>query len=227
MFNYGRMVLKKYLIRALGILAVMVLSNVAFAAPVTVSYKGISDWGVANYTLDGEFRGSYAGKMEVGLTFENQQEWLTYAFCVDLYQPISYGSFAYETVEIGSAPGTLEAAWLADQYAGITGGNTTNSAALQMAIWSATHDQLVFYDDPSGDIYETYLDFYNAVPDVFSDETVTYLESRFDVVVSGTYQDLLVYNPDPEPAPTPEPVTLVLFGIGLVGLSFLRKRFNA
>jgi len=164
------------------------------------------------------------------------------AFCVDIYQSISGGSNgAVSMIPVSSVHGGLQAAWLYEKYAAtaLKTNDTATLGGLQVAIWETVVDDYTNYNLSSGNFYVSGLNAAamtkaNALlADVSANFDPTGLNGMYAIMHSATLQDQLVKLSLPgvgDPpavgaaAGTPEPATMVLLGIGLVGVAVLGRK---
>jgi len=173
----------------------------------------------------------------------NDGDWFT-AFCVDPFQYAKIGgTLGVDLVAPSAVQGGLQAAWLFENY---YKKDPSTVAALQVAIWETVVDYDKAYNLKTGDFYITKLNGI-AAPSAtvtnttwtLADSMLTDLQQNFNakdldyiyrISKTGTNQDFIIQLHDPPPAEaaapgagTPEPGTMILMGIGLIGLAGFKK----
>jgi hypothetical protein len=112
-----------------------------------------------------------------------------------------------------------ELAGLVALLAGTPGSQTTRQQEIQAAIWSLADPGDFSYKVPNG---ANGTAFNNAVQSFISNAANTAITSGFEVLsdttgnVAGAEQEFIVL--------TPEPATILLLGVGMLTLAFLRRR---
>jgi hypothetical protein len=195
--------------------AVALFSMSQMAVADTVTYSGLT------YTPAGMVHitspigpGTYnAGQFNIAWNGDG-----TWAYCVDLTNTISPGT--YDATPSALSSGYFKAAYLLDLYRGQA--DTANeSAGLQMAIWKSIYGASFTFDSVSDPAITTYYNMYVASLAGFDPGTYqgysnyTYL-NLYNVGSTTVRQGLITG--------VAEPMTMILFGLGLIGLAGLRRK---
>lgn len=225
-------------------LFVLLLTLPAAATTLTVDrgIYGVNDVGITfgthAFTTD-------AGELRV--YFDGNSSSFLPAFCVDLAHSLSYEA-DNEVINIlapesyNSSTG-LYAKWLMDSFSvqlgyknsSIGTSSSYQGAGLQLAIWETFYD--LYAPSRGTDLFyynrNTVADDVNVWYDFFIQELVDEIGSGFNYASTRSYivtelqnkngvdvQDLMTVNPVPEPA------TMLLYGLGLLGISGICRRKN-
>ncbi|MFH0726896.1 MAG: PEP-CTERM sorting domain-containing protein [Pseudomonadota bacterium] len=182
------------------------------------------------YSVEG---GSSAGQMGVDVYEGNPGAWTLefsslVAFCIEPTQPARNGYVdvldldQYTKYTAIGLEDLRQAAWLIDNYS-LTSNTFAQNAGLQLAIWDALYDnEFSVITDPSKtnpDALTSYLSYYSGS----NSATLEYTGDDFRVLEfldsnNTPLQDLIVR------APIPEPGTILLMGLGLLGLAGSARR---
>lgn len=180
---------------------------------MTVSYSGLND---AEETTVG------AGRFYTTV-YDGEKEIDTFSYCVDLGNSFSWNTIY--TADVQQPSGLYrEAAWLVSQYDPLTGnaylgaslndGEVQNIAmTLQLAIWETLYGD--DFSPVAGGDMELFATMQDSLGSIGS----------FDP--SGFFVAVIDGQDQPVAAPVPEPATMLLMGIGLLGLGVVgRKRLK-
>ncbi len=141
-------------------------------------------------------------------------------YCVEPFNGVLQG----EAELISVAPEYLDAAWLMDKY--LPNANSVEQrAGLQLAIWEALLDTGIDIEDEGSTVFDEYTEYMRLFSiDQATDEYASFTGTGYSIVHfinnSADNQDMIVKNPVPEPG------TMMLFGIGLLGLTAMGRRKN-
>ena len=168
--------------------------------------------------------GTYAGQFKLTMFDANDSRLFeTQGFCVDLNIGFGNGQFTYAGLD--SVNNGVQLAWLFDAYGGV-GKSREEYAALQLAIWDVLYtgpvlDSVIVdrskYNYPSLENIHNYYDQYMAGLLATGGDYTT--EGTYKIIQIDGRQDMIVRV-------VPEPGTMLLFGIGLLGIGAIgRKKF--
>lgn len=163
-----------------------------------------------------DFNGSWGGVYNLDF-YEQENGPLLYSshgFCVDPWSLAGDGTVGFD--DVSSMTNGLKAAWLMETYFSFD--NTPwENGALQLVIWETLYenDFAVNSNFQAGDIL-THLAIYQAGLAAFN---FTGYQTNYQIVDFDADLQNMITNPVPEPA------TMLLFAIGLLGISAVgRKR---
>lgn len=201
----------------LGILmaAVMVLSIPAISNADFVEYINYNGENIS-YTYGTKTGGVAA---EIYIKWNNIPTW---AYCIDLDNYLSSSNTVAYLGGVGAPIAAIdfkEAAWLI-QKNWAPALSSIERAALQAAIWNVRYNGAFVIGTTNGASFDGYYSTYmSSLSDPgfasFTPSNYAYLDLE-QSLTNDTVQDLITR--------APEPMTMILFGLGLVGLAGLRRK---
>ncbi|MBU1344825.1 MAG: thioester domain-containing protein [Proteobacteria bacterium] len=151
----------------------------------------------------------------------------TFGYCVDIETPIWQGyTYEYKLFDLADLHNGYQAAWLLNRWNN-TIDEEEEAIALQLAIWEILYQDDFEYDDQttSSDVDTFYTTYISSFTNSYNPDDIAGL--RF----MGA--DLYIIDPDTQKIVdaqniivqvVPEPATMILFGLGLLGLGAVGRK---
>lgn len=201
-------------ILSLVICCLVLTMGAASADQIQLTYKGVAKDYVVGVEYNGKKEKVYAGEFKIEL----EDDFMTYAYCVDLAHHIQKGLQTYHVKHLSDLYNGLEAAYLLHTHR--DSADNVKKTALQLAIWELTHDDVNFYSGVSGNVktyYEAYIAEVEEKADLIAG-MADLLGNKFIFVTNDDSQDLIMEKPVPEPG------TIALLGLGLIAAFAVRRK---
>jgi hypothetical protein len=193
-------------------------------------YLGIGD--MKTYASDpegGGYKLDYDGKITSSDFKYDPLNTLFEMFCVSS-QSMNDATFKFYAIrpdmEVGNFTNLSMAAWVADNWVSFFGSNgysqDSNKGQAQKAVWKLTGVMdITGGEGRDWNIYQEALGHSGYLSDT---QLFAYSPSK---VGDPDYQDFIVPGKVPPPPPSvPEPTTLLLLGLGLIGLSGVKRKVS-
>jgi hypothetical protein len=185
------------------ILLVMVLPYTGYAAQITVNNAGIG--ANTSWTIYGNSTGGFAGQIDTSLGE---------LYCAELGQNVYPGGVYNYTVVANPTLPYITAMYILAEF-GASADTASEAAGLQAAIWEAIYGANFTLNDGDPLTIGT-IAYWQAQYLVHVNNYSKTAPAGYALLDLGQNQDLITR--------VPEPMTMILLGLGLVGLAGLRRK---
>ncbi|BDC48765.1 hypothetical protein F183_A10810 [Bryobacterales bacterium F-183] len=211
-------------IAAFALLSLSFLASATSAQASTLTYNGGGLGTGVDLKVNGSYESVFAGQLLITLDAKD-----SIAFCVDLFAPLSRGSYSTITGSPVTYTNGNRAAWIVENY-GLNITTNAMAAAVQLALWEVVHDGgnglgtgIIRSTNSMSSSLKADANSIIAASLGKSSNNATILYNTFPSGLKA--QTLIVYTP-PTSAEVPEPSSIAMLSIGVAGLGFgvYRKR---